>query len=98
MKQTKKLFSATGKPLLSARAAAQLLSCAPDYIGKLCREEKLAATRHKNAWFVDPDSIAVFEKSRAESKIERSKELSEIRKQENKVFQRSNLIANKSLF
>jgi len=98
MKQTKKILSTTGQPLLSARAAAEMLSCAPDYIGKLCREGKLAGTRHKKVWLVDPDSIAVFEKSRTESKLERSKELSEIRKQENRVFQRANPLANKSLF
>ncbi len=86
MTPTKKILSKTGEPLLSARAAAKRLSCAPDYIGKLCREGKLVGIRQNNAWFVEPDSITAFEESRVAAKLERAKELSEIRKQESKQY------------
>src|SRR3989338_4894982 len=82
MKHVKKIFSPTGQPMLSARAAAVRLECAQDYIGKLCREGKLEGTQIKNAWFVDEVSLKVFENSRAASKVARAEALSAERKQE----------------
>ena len=82
MKQAKKIFSGDGQPMLSARAAAARLSCAPDYIGKLCREGKLSGVQVNGAWFVYEASLDSFESSRQEARSARSEELSFLRKQE----------------
>ncbi len=68
--------------MLSARAAAFRLSCAPDYIGKLCRDGKLSGAQVNGAWFVYEASLNDFESSRHAARIARSEELSAIRKQE----------------
>ena len=62
----------SGKKLLPAKRAAELLSCAPDYIGKLCRDGKLEGQLVERVWYVEPDSVRVFEKSRQEAKANRS--------------------------
>src|SRR3989338_7064085 len=82
MKQAKKIFSGDGQPMLSARAAAARFACAPDYIGKLCREGKLSGVQVNGAWFVYEASLASFESSRQEARSARSEELSFLRKQE----------------
>ena len=68
--------------MLSARAAAARFACAPDYIGKLCREGKLAGVLVNGAWFVCEASLDSFESSRQEARAARSEELSFLRKQE----------------
>ena len=68
--------------MLSARAASARFACAPDYIGKLCREGKLAWVQVNGAWFVYESSLDFFESSRQESRAARSEELSTLRKQE----------------
>ena len=68
--------------LLPARSAAQLLQCAPDYIGKLCREGRLRGRRVNQAWFVEEGSVQEFQSSRATARAARSQELSVARKQE----------------
>ncbi len=80
MKHIKKILSKTGEPMLSTRVAATRLSCAPDYIAKLCREGKLEGTQVKGAWFVDEASLKAFSATRAAAKIERSQELSALRR------------------
>jgi len=82
MKQAKKIFSGDGQPMLSARAAAARFACAPDYIGKLCREGKLSGVQVNGAWFVYEASLDSFESSRQEARAARSEELSFLRKQE----------------
>src|SRR4051812_17954674 len=82
MKQVKKIFSKEGNPMLSAREAATRLSCAQDYIGKLCREGKLEGSQVKGAWFVDEASLKAFDLSRAAARETRSQELSAQRRTE----------------
>ncbi len=82
MKQAKKIFSGDGQPMLSARAAAARFVCAPDYIGKLCREGKLSGVQVSGAWFVYEASLDSFESSRQHARAARSEELSFLRKQE----------------
>src|SRR3989338_7303388 len=82
MKQAKKIFSGDGQPMLSARAAAARFACAPDYIGKLCREGKLSGVQVNGAWFVYEASLDSFESSRQDARAARSEELSTLRKQE----------------
>jgi len=82
MKKAKKIFSGDGQPMLSARAAAARFACAPDYIGKLCREGKLSGVQVNGAWFVHESSLDSFESSRQEARAARSEELSVLRKQE----------------
>lgn len=82
MKQAKKILSKNGKQMFSARAAATRLSCAPDYIGKLCRDGKISGTQVNGAWFVYGASLESFESSRQEARAARSEELSILRRQE----------------
>jgi hypothetical protein len=90
MTQPKRITSSTGEPMLSAKNAARRLSCAQDYVSKLCREGKLHGTQIQGAWFVEESSIAAFEHSRAEAKIERSEELARIRREESKLYREQN--------
>ncbi|HUD02656.1 MAG TPA: hypothetical protein VMR46_01370, partial [Candidatus Paceibacterota bacterium] len=75
--------------MLSARKAAKRLACAPDYVGKLCREGKLEGERINNAWFVKESSIAAFEKSRASARMARAQELAEERQKEQEVYRKT---------
>lgn len=82
MKQTKKILSRNGTQMLSARAAAARLACAPDYISKLCRDGKLSGVLVNGAWLVYGPSLDSFESSREEARAARSEELSALRKKE----------------
>ncbi|KKW37446.1 MAG: Transcriptional regulator [Candidatus Adlerbacteria bacterium GW2011_GWB1_54_7] len=82
MAAAKKIFSPDGSPMISTRRAAERLHCAPDYIGKLCREGKLNGTLAEGTWFVELSSIAVFEVERRQLRAARAQKLSETRKEE----------------
>jgi len=84
--------------MLSARSAALRLECAPDYVGRLCREGKLSGVRNSKGWFVDEESIVRFEAERAEARVEHSRKLSEIRREESKQFQTANSLLPASVF
>src|SRR6185503_6199915 len=92
----RKTLSGEQQSMLSARKAARLLKCAPDYIGKLCREGKLQGVRTKNAWFVSKESIRQFEETRDLAKAQRSSSLAQIRREENKNFLKKNTGVNNS--
>ena len=83
MASTKKNYYLSGKSFLPARVTAQKLACAPDYVGKLCRDGKLDCARVDGAWLVEETSMAEFEKNRRMAKIVRAEELSLLRQQEN---------------
>src|SRR3989344_1348902 len=85
MAPASKRHSKSGKPLLSARRAAKILGCAPDYISRLCREDKLRGRQIERVWYVEPDSLAAFEKLREELKEVRAQELSRERRLEQTV-------------
>jgi len=72
--------------LLSTRQVAKRLQCAPDYVGKLCREGKLDGVRIQNAWFVDEPSIVRFEEERTAARSARSQELSDQRRVEGRAY------------
>ena len=69
---------------LTAREAADLVSYAPDYITRLAREGKVAATRSGRQWLIEPHSLQHFvaetelqkerrrEQLRAERQLERT--------------------------
>ncbi|HWB33934.1 MAG TPA: helix-turn-helix domain-containing protein, partial [Candidatus Paceibacterota bacterium] len=86
MAPAKKITSDDGAPMLSARAVAKRLSCAPDYVGKLCREGKLRGTQVQGAWFVDEVSVHEFEIVRAEAKAERRALLARERRAESAQY------------
>src|SRR5580693_983075 len=90
MSPIKKIISNDGKPMLSARKTALRLHCAPDYVGKLCREGRLEGVQIKNAWFVDEQSIARFEENRLAARGQRSQELAHLRRQETREYQKLN--------
>ena len=93
MKQAKKIFSGDGQPMLSARAAAARFACAPDYIGKLCREGKLSGVQVNGAWFVYEASLDSFESSRQEARSARSEELSFLRKLPGRIIKDFNPVS-----
>jgi hypothetical protein len=74
--------------MLSARSAAKLLSCAQDYVSKLCREGKLRGTQIEGAWFVEEASIHEFEVSRSLAKNQRADELARQRREENAAYRK----------
>ncbi|TSC69618.1 MAG: hypothetical protein G01um101456_49 [Parcubacteria group bacterium Gr01-1014_56] len=76
--------------MLSARNAAKRLSCAQDYVSKLCREGKLRGTQIQGAWFVEETSIKEFELTRLVARKERSEELARLRKEESKQYRKEN--------
>src|SRR3989344_3814567 len=82
MTLSKKVLNKDGKTMLSARAAAKRLLCAPDYIGRLCREGRLEGERIDGAWYVLSSSLKTFEASRELHAQERSEQLSELRRKE----------------
>jgi hypothetical protein len=86
MASTPKVLSPNGKPMLSARAAAKKLACAPDYIGRLCREGKLGGVRHQGQWYVDPQALALFEKEREAARAVRAETLAHERREESRAF------------
>src|SRR5262245_22242708 len=90
MSPQKKQLSQDSQPMLSAKKAAKLLHCAPDYVGKLCREGKLKGERIDNAWFVTESSIAEFQKVRVRAKEARSQALATERREESERFRKIN--------
>ena len=90
MSSAKKIFSPEGASMLSARKAAQRLHCAPDYIGKLCREGRLKGSLHDGAWFVEFGSIAEFEIGRRTAAAARARQLAQERKKEALSYQYKN--------
>ncbi|MBP9711303.1 MAG: helix-turn-helix domain-containing protein, partial [Candidatus Pacebacteria bacterium] len=82
-----------GKMALSARDAALRLSCAQDYVGRLCREGKLRGFQKDGQWYVELRSLTEFEKARVAAKLERSEKLAEQRRQESLEYRkRHNLV------
>ncbi|HEY5383186.1 MAG TPA: helix-turn-helix domain-containing protein, partial [Candidatus Paceibacterota bacterium] len=94
MSESKKIISKNGETMLSARKAAKRLSCAPDYVGKLCREGKLEGERVDNAWFIKESSIVAFERARTEARVLRSQELAEERQKEQETYRKNNNLSS----
>ncbi len=57
-----------GKTYISSKKAATTTGYAQDYIGQLARGGLIAAQRVGGLWYVDPDSLAGYQKSAADSK------------------------------
>src|SRR5574343_2077048 len=55
-----------GKKYISARRAAQISGYNPDYIGQLCRKEKLDCRLVGRSWFVSEESLLQHQKLSAE--------------------------------
>ncbi|MCX6819768.1 MAG: helix-turn-helix domain-containing protein [Candidatus Adlerbacteria bacterium] len=72
--------------MLSARKVAERLGCAQDYVSKLCREGKLVGRQVDGAWFIEQESISVFEKMRDVAKVARAEALADQRRRENKEY------------
>jgi hypothetical protein len=90
MTQPKKILSATGEPMLSARSAAKILSCAQDYVSKLCREGKLRGTQIQGAWFVEESSIQEYEVAReAARRYSAARSWLRLRREENMQYRKS---------
>src|SRR4051812_12460333 len=82
----KKLFSANGTTMLSARKAAKVLDCAPDYVSRLCREGKLVGTRHQGAWYVEPASLSRYQLEREGARLQRAEALAAQRRSETREY------------
>ncbi len=88
-----KIISRSGEPMLTAREVAEHLFCAPDYVGKLCRDGKLDCVRNDGVWLVDPESVFEFEWQRERAKAERSQTLSQERKEESVQYKKKHSAA-----
>ena len=51
-----------GKTYIRTAAAAKLYGYSQDYLGQLSREGRIAAKRVGRSWFVDPDSVAEYQR------------------------------------
>lgn len=71
-----------GKTLHSVKAAAQQFSYSRDYVTRLAREQKIAATNIGRRWFVDIDSLRSYVEQSFFEQTVRKKRLSQERKQE----------------
>jgi hypothetical protein len=67
---------AAPRKLLPIKIAAKRLGCVPDYVSRLRRNHELYGVRIDRAWFIDEQSLRLFEQSRSMRKDVRSKELS----------------------
>ncbi|HVY72513.1 MAG TPA: immunoglobulin-like domain-containing protein [Candidatus Paceibacterota bacterium] len=76
--------------LIPTRQAAERLSCAADYVSKLCREGKLEGEQIDGQWYVTPESIARFEESRIAAKRQRAEELAKERRLEVASYKKQN--------
>jgi len=56
-------ISVGGKIYISASRAAEITSYSQDYIGQLCRAEKVPATMAGRSWFVDINSLIEYKKT-----------------------------------
>src|SRR3990167_1650402 len=93
MAAPKKIISQTGVQMLSARVVAKRLRCAPDYVGRLCREGKLTGERVDGAWFVSDETLRIFQKKRTEARDIRAAELAaQLRKESATTLHRSRLV------
>ncbi|MCC7500687.1 helix-turn-helix domain-containing protein, partial [Candidatus Nomurabacteria bacterium] len=82
MTSDNKSYIATNEVILSAKEAANLLQCTPDYITKLAREGKLDGTQNGKGWQVTHSSLKRYEATRDNQKAERAKDLAEERRRE----------------
>ena len=64
-----------GKTYIRTAAAAKLFGYSQDYLGQLSREGRIAAKRVGRSWFVDPDSVAAYQRElEAEAAAEQAEE------------------------
>ena len=64
-----------GKTYIRTAAAAKLYGYSQDYLGQLSREGRIAAKRVGRSWFVDPDSVAAYQRElEAEAAAEQAEE------------------------
>src|SRR3989344_6201953 len=87
-----------GKNYISARRAARIINYAQDYIGQLCRSNKLDCKMVGRSWFVTEESLVAHRASAIDSTDERSSKM--LKKKdiyEDKDFVNEN-IAKSSIF
>ena len=73
---------AVSPKLLPVKVAAKRLGVVPDYVSRLCRNRELYAVRVDRAWFIDENSLRLFEQARSKRKGVRSSKLSRQRRAE----------------
>ncbi len=56
-----------GKKFVSLRRASELTGYAKDYVGQLCRLEKIKSERVGRDWFVDVEDLLDYKKNKIES-------------------------------
>ena len=62
-----------GKKYISSRRAAEITKYANDYVGQLCRQGKVKATRVGRQWYIDQDSILDHKKRSDEQLVQNGK-------------------------
>jgi hypothetical protein len=68
--------------MLPAKAAAERLRYAPDYVTKLCRDGKLDCIQIGGEWYIARKSLSTFQETRELEKAARALNLSEVRRQQ----------------
>lgn len=90
----KDIFILEGKKYISSRRASEISDYASDYIGQLCRAEKLDCRMIGRTWFVTEESLRVHKMQVADSEIVRNR-IENIRGKKGKPSKLSTLIAEK---
>ena len=72
---------------VKASVAARAVGYTSDYVGRLAREKKIAATRVGRQWFIDLESLKKFIANSDKKKSERREKLRSVRKVEHRVHQ-----------
>ena len=78
---------------ISTREAAKLSGYNSDYLGRLCREGKIEATRIGRAWIVNKNSLLSFVADQEEQKKKNAEALAQAREVEYKAAQEAKVIA-----
>ena len=71
-----------GKTYIRTAAAAKLFGYSQDYLGQLSREGRIAAKRVGRSWFVDPDSVADYQRELETEAGATEKEVKQTKKQQ----------------
>jgi hypothetical protein len=68
------------RKMLTTKVAAKRLGCVPDYVSRLCRNGELHGVRINRDWYVNEESLRLFEQARSLRRDVRSNELSRQRR------------------
>jgi len=80
------LLEINGESFIPSKIAAKKAGYTSDYVARLAREKKIAASKVGKTWFVSEKSLQKFIQEAEGEKLRRRQELSEERREEQKKF------------